>query len=324
MPISRPVWSQSVLRPVESPTTAPQIRGYERRNFVFNDRFRPFDIHILGDRHCEDFDFIFPERLSSVRATYRRDVSHLDYDRAFSNLTPDQRQAVIDWTGPDDLPIAAMSEYVGHDLDGPTVHNFKLNRKLAWGKALQAAEFKTVRDLSAALAMLPTSSGEFISMTQYGRAYPCLSPWGPNIRVDDVVSGHPCFLNAITAIDDVRDFFFEKEVRSGRLEADQTFVDTVAIYKIKASPELSTAVSLVPGISIFSQKREETKVLFHRGSCFRVDGIAIAQDFRYQTTGISLKPLRRVGVLMTQVYPPVENVKSIFTGLGTSMSYPLG
>lgn len=299
----------SRIAPARSPlgiaTHVPDVRGEDDATIwsvALQGKERLFGVVVTHGKSRRDFDFMFADQDADVRCMAIKDFDPDEYGRTFLNLSHDLRAAVIGWTQAD--ADRHFSPRIGR--------SFSARLEFCEEQLRQHAESRAVAStpalkLACALNMLPTVSGRFLSLAQYESSYPHTRPWTHAIQVGDVLSCHHHFLNGTFSLDYAR-------LRLGQItDANPGTTDITMVYRIQTTTPLSSAVPLIPGISAAQDFPDGGRVIFPRQSCFRVDGLAFAQELD-EHRGARRIPVRRVGVQLTQVFPPIEDVKDLFTG----------
>lgn len=278
-------------------------------------RFSAFNVRGYDDEnHLHQFEFMFADQQGNVPNLINSDIDYPVYQEAYATLSMDEVKAIRGWFVVDENPLTGARIL----NDGTAFVSDSFN--LAINTRLERIDFPkdfadhTVNNLTLAMGKLPCVSGEFCCMVEHEAIRP--SPWGHSIEVGDVVSCRPCFLPAYTELR------YVAQALSDKRRLHQRKIDTVVIYKITASQELSAAVSLINGTNSMAAPSWEDLILFPQESFFRVDGVAVAEPVHETDEPLLERNVRRVGVVLTQVEPQAENVKNMFNGLEISNSPP--
>lgn len=278
-----------------------------------------FSVEISGDHRLSDFEFIFPDQYETVPVLNNTDVNVAEYRSTLSALPVDESLSFLGF-----VPAHGHIRRFELGTNGrtplqPYGFNFDINRRLAPTNPTTLADLILTIELSKTLEKLPKTSGEFVCAVEHGPA--CPSPWGTALHVNDVVSCCPYFFPAFGNMSTVRQGF-EKGTFFNSPVKD---TDTVVLYKLRAAEGVTTAVPLIVDFSVGGPEgcgnRSDIKngkpVLFAENSCFRVDGIAAAEQIEKANQSgnrTSGAPRRRVGVLLTQIPWQDGNLKNILNG----------
>lgn len=267
---------------------------------------RRFRLLVLGEKEDSDFDFIFPDQDDLPLTLENVSVDHDKYETQFSSLSATQHRILEGLTGTTyDYRVQGLI-YSELSTIATAGFNFAINTKLAQRTRLCTGDAMTVCHLISALKTLPTASGEFACVVEHSSAYPY--PWGKTVHINDVVSCRPCFLPAFSTLAPARQTFGDHGLLNPRL------TDAVVMFKIHVPAGLNAAVPLLKGVITAPEFDGKDLILFQESACFRVDGIATAEPAQ-DVVRAGNNPVRRVGVILTQIASQDTHVKDMFTGM---------